>query len=217
LRHGRTIRDSDAYIQIFKNTNAIDDEVFGSLTHYRDAEPSDSLVLEWLRINPDIYTFLIHRESPQTVGYLNAIPVSDSLYERIRRGQVSDTEVSASEVLPFFGAQRIRIYVMSIAIKQKYRRFGEGLFQQAYIQLLTGFLDKLHFHAKTEGVKATHFLATAWTPEGHHICKFLGMAPVGTDRFADTIYELDLTSPEIANGQKLPKALRRLLRTYDHA
>jgi hypothetical protein len=216
LRNGRTVQDRSSFAQIFSETGTIDDEVFGRITQYQDCEPSDDLALEWVQINPDIYTFLIDRKSQQAVGYLNAMPVTESLYTSIRNGRISANEISASELVAFFGAGRVKIYLMSIAIRKEYRRWGDGVFQQAYIQLITGFLDKLAFYAKAEGVKATHFLATAWTPEGHQICKYLGMKVVGADKFGETIYELDLTLPEMANKKGLPQALRRLLRSYDY-
>jgi hypothetical protein len=216
LHHGRSINNPDAYKQIFSNTNAIDDESYGAFAHYRDGEPSDDLVLEWLRINPDIYTFLVHRETQETVGYINAIPVNEALYESIRSGHLSDAQVPASDIVPYLGEEEVRIYVMSIAIRQRYRLWGEGLFQGAYVQLLAGFLDKLCVYAK-HGVRVTHFLATAWTPEGQRICQHLGMEPVGTDKFGDKIYELDLTVPGMTERKILPAALRRLLRVYNRA
>lgn len=215
LRHGRSIMDEAAYREIFLDTNVIDDQVFGRFSHFREAEPTDDLVMEWLRVNPDIYTFLIHRDSQQTVGYLNAIPVTERLYDSIRAGSGSDANLPASEVVPFFGEDTIKIYVMSIAIMPEYRRLGDGPFQLAYIQLFSGFVDKLCFYAKTHGLRATHFLTTAWTAEGHNISKHLGMEPVGADKFGDTIYELNLTSPRLSKEGSLPKGLKRLLRMYE--
>jgi pimeloyl-ACP methyl ester carboxylesterase len=199
LLHGRNIQQGSSFAEIFRQTGEIDDEVFGRITQYDSCEPSDELALEWVTANPDIYTFLVDRKSQRTVGYLNAMPVTD-LYSNIRSGRVA--------------AAQLKIYLMSIAINKEYRRWGDGLFQQAYIQLIAGFLDKLGLYAKRERVKVTHFLATAWTTEGHQICTYLGMKVVGADRFGETIYELELACPDLLNKKSLPSALRRLLRMY---
>ena len=102
---------------------------------------------------------------------------------------------------------------MSIAIAEQYRRWGDGIYQQGYIQLLTGFLDKLTYYAKGHGVRATHFLATAWTPEGRRICQSFGMIEIGRDTFGDSILELDVSSYRGSMAKLIPP-LRRLIDSY---
>jgi hypothetical protein len=105
--------------------------------------------------------------------------------------------------------------MMSIAIDGRYRRWGDGIFQQAYVQLITGFLGKLAYYANHHGVYVTHFLATAWTPAGHRICESFGMAEIGKDKFGDSIFELDLGSWRRGPKAKLMPELKKLLKIYD--
>lgn len=129
---------------------------------------------------------------------------------------MADNEISADSILPFVGSlKRIKVYMMSIAVAEKYRRWGEGISQQAYLLLLTGFLDKLTHYGKQYGTRVTHFIATAWTPEGRRICELFGMSEVGKDQFGDAIFELDLTNLRGAPGMRLMPALRHLLKVYD--
>lgn len=107
------------------------------------------------------------------------------------------------------------MYLMSIAIAGQYRRWGDGILQQAYVQLLTGFLDKLTYYAKQHGVRVTHFLATAWTPEGRRICESFGLSEIGKDKFGDSILELDLGSLQSIPTAKHMPALRQLLNVYN--
>jgi hypothetical protein len=215
LLHGRNIHSGDQFSEILDQAGTvIDHEAYGNLPHYPDVQIPRGLSLNWIKVNPDIYTFLIDRQTRKPAGYINAMPVDDALYTSIRSGKMVDNAVPASGIVPFLGPETVKIYVMSIAIAKKYRRWGNGILQQAYMQLLTGFLDKLAYYAKNCGVRATHFLATAWTPEGYRLCQFFAMTEVGKDPFGDSIFELDLEALQSAPAPRLAPALKRLLNLY---
>jgi hypothetical protein len=218
LLHGRDIENGEKFSKTLDYTGTIiDKEAFGKLQHYPEVEIPRGLSLTWITVNPDIYTFLIDRESLTPAGYMNAMPVEDTLYSGIRSGQITDKDVKADAILPYIGPKKsIKVYMMSIAIAERYRRWGEGIFQQGYIQLLTGFLDKLTYYANRHGVRVTNFLATAWTPEGRRICQSFGMTEIGQDRFGDTILELDVGSYLRERRANLMPALRRLIDLYNH-
>lgn len=217
LLHGRDIHDGERFSKILDHTGTvIDKEVYGKLPHYSDVEIPRGLSLAWIKVNPDIYTFLIDRANGEPAGYINAMPIEDKLYAAIRAGKVTDDAISADSILPYLGSRKaIKIYMMSIAIAEKYRRWGDGISQQAYFQLLTGFLDKLTYYAKHHGVHVTHFIATAWTPEGRRICELFGMKEIGKDEFQDSIYELDIGSLRRKPEARLMLPLRRLIKVYD--
>jgi hypothetical protein len=209
--HGRTIQLSGEFSAIFNETNAIDVEAFGK--NYEEAYVTDDLALGWIKVNPDIYTFLIDRESGKAAGYINAIPVDDALYRGIRGGRVADNEVPASGVVAYGRDQKIKVYLMSIAVSEKHRQWGQGLWNQGYAQLIGGFLDKLVDYAKHRSIRATHLLATAWTAQGLQMCNSLGMIKVGNDRFGDAVYEVVLDKIPSDKKGLLP-ALRRLINAY---
>lgn len=212
--HGRHINDRQTFAKILDDTATIDSEAYGKLPHYPEVEIPRGLSLTWIRVNPDIYTFLTDRQTGMSAGYINAMPVDDKLYQGIRSGTINDNQVSADGIAPYVDGASVKIYLMSIAIAEKYRRWGDGIMQQAYVQLITGFLDKLIYYAKNHDVCVTHFLATAWTAEGKTMCKLLGMEPVSHDQFGDTIYELDLRALDATSLRKALPALRRLVRLY---
>ena len=214
LLHGREVNDRGDILRIFDQTGAIDSQVYGELPNYSEVEIPHGLALAWIKINPDIYTFLIDRETRQAAGYLNAMPVDDALYEGIRTGQIVDNQVPASGIMPFLGTETVKIYLMSLAIAEKHRRWGDGIMQQGYVQLLTGFLDKLLYYAKNYRIRVTHLLATAWTPEGHRMCEFFAMTKIGVDRFGDSVFELNLETLLSKPRRKISPALRQLLRAY---
>jgi hypothetical protein len=215
ILHGRDIQDRNEFSKTLDHTGTvIDAEVFGKLAHYDEVEIPRGLSLMWIRVNPDIYTFLIDRQTRKPAGYINAMPVDDTLYAKIRTGSVADNKVLDASIVPFLGVKTIKIYLMSIAIGEEYRRWGDGILQQASVKLLTGFLDKLIYYAKNRGIRATHFIATAWTPEGRRMCEFFAMKEVGKDTFGDSIFELELEALQSSPSQKLSPPLKRLLKVY---
>lgn len=214
LLHGSSIQDRRTFSNTLDYTgNVIDKQVFGRLKNYGAVEIPRGLSLEWIKINPDIYTFLIDRESHKPAGYINAMPVDEMLYQGIRSGSVADNEIPASGIIGYGRDQEIKIYLMSIAVSEQHRQWGQGLWNQAYAQLIGGFLDKLIGYAKHRSIRVTHLLATAWTDQGLHMCKSLGMAQVGSDKFGDAVYEVELARIT-AEKKGLVPALRRLLGVY---
>lgn len=212
LLHGRDIQDRQEFSATLDHTGTvIDPQAYGAIPHYSEVEIPRGLSMEWIRINPDIYTFLIDRSTRKPAGYINAMPVNAQLYEEIRRGVVKDNEIQAQSLLPFSSGSALQIYLMSIAIDEKYRRWGEGIFQQSYIQLLNGFMDKLTYYVKNHRIRITHLLATAWTPEGRKMCSLFGMKEIGEDDFSDPIFELDLRSADLNTKCQVLPGVKKLL------
>lgn len=215
LQQGREIQDREQFAATLNHcSSVIDQQAFGDKPFYPEAAMPRGLSLEWVRMNPDIYTFLVHRETRLPTGYINAIPLRDEVYAGMREGRLIDNEVTAAGVLSYEGQSVVKVYLMSIAIEDRYRRWGDGIFQRGFVQLMTGFLDKLRYYAQNHGCRVTHFLASAWTDEGRSICECLGMRQVGTDRFKNPILELDLEKLQRTRGVKMLPAMRKLLHVY---
>jgi hypothetical protein len=216
LRHGREIHDLKQFSDTLDHTGTvIDAEAYAKLPNYASVEIPRGLSLQWIRVEPDIYTFLIDRVALKPIGYINAMPVENALYEQIRAGRITDNEIPANGILPYKSGGAVKVYLMSIAIAEENRRLGDGIYQQAYFQLMSGILDKLNYYAGDFGTRVTHMLTTAWTPEGIRISKFLGMNQVGKDKFGDPVFELDLLSAKTAAAARHSAPLKRLLDTYN--
>jgi len=213
--HGHDIHEEDAFDRLLTHTRTvIDKEAYGGFSHYDEAKLPDKLSLSWISVNPDIYTFLIDRNTKRPGGYINAMPVTDKAYNAIREGKIIDREVSAADIVPYGNNQAVKMYLMSIAILKRYRQWGDGPFHQAYTKLLAAFVDKLLLYAKSNSTYVTHLLATAWTPEGRKICDSFGMQPIGNDRFGDPIYELDLRAIIRNPRAPTPPVLKRVVEAY---
>jgi hypothetical protein len=210
LMHGREIAGKDQFLKILDSTgDDIDENVFGNLAHF-DAIP-DGLAESWIRVNPDIYTFLIDSRDGVPAGYINAMPVIEKAYAEIRAGEKLDHQITAEDVAPFATKASLKMYLMSIAISEDIRNWGQGVFQNSYMQLLKGFFDKLAWYAKNEKIQVTHLLATAWTAEGRRICEQFGMCEIGRNKHDYPIFELDFR--QIEPSSAIPP-LKRLLGVY---
>lgn len=212
LLHGRDIDERDCFSKMFTYTADIDQEAYGGLPNY--SEVPLALVFGWVRINADIYTFLIDRKSRKLAGYINAMPVDDVTYADIRSGKLTDPEILPENIVPYVGPDTVKVYIMSIAVAEQYRQWGEGILQSAYVQLLTGFLDKLAWYGKRHRIRVTHLLATPWTPEGRRMCSQFAMTEVGEDQFGDTVFERDLDAIRFTSTPNVLPALRPLLKIY---
>src|SRR5437879_4456953 len=107
LLHGRDIQDGEQFSKTLDHTGTIiDAEAFGKLPHYPEVEIPRGLSLTWIKVNPDIYTFLIDRQSRSPAGYINAMPVEDELYASIRSGKIADNAVPADAILPYIGSRK---------------------------------------------------------------------------------------------------------------
>ena len=213
--HGREIKDAEMFSRIlFHVGTVIDKQVFGTLPNYSDAEIVEmEQPLKWISVNPDIFTFLVSSDMGGVVGYLTAMPLADTFYQKIKDGFVLDNEVSERDIIPFRNGETVRIYLMSIAIDERYRTCGEGLFESPYVQLINAFLEKMTFYFKDRQVKVTHMLATAWTPQGLRGCRSMGMRSVGKDRFCNPVYEIEIDSID-PNNKRIMPTLRKLASLY---
>ena len=145
--------------------------------------------MTWISVNPDIYTFIFDRKDKEVKGYINAMPVEDKLFNRIKQsGDVKDNEITAAELVPFHADQRLKMYLMSIAIDPEARKASQGLFQEHFERLLWGFFDKLIWYAIDCRIRVTELVAVGWTEQGKQLCKWFHMTEVAEDPFGNPVY-----------------------------
>jgi pimeloyl-ACP methyl ester carboxylesterase len=215
IRHGRNMDDDLAsFVRTLEETAAIDDLCFSQFQEFREFEIPMRLASEWIEVEPDIYTFLFDRATGQARGYVNAMPVTDSCFEKLSKGLLRDLEVCAEDLVPFLHDQRVKLYLMSIAIDPGLRKASQGLFQEPFERLANAFLGKLLYYAVNHHVRVTEVVSVAWTVQGRKLCEFCGMQPAGVDRDNHPIYRLDLTADAATLGHSLLPGVRKLAEVY---
>jgi pimeloyl-ACP methyl ester carboxylesterase len=216
--HGHEINDLETFDKILNATSEIDEVSFGELRGYDQARVPRGMSLKWIAINPDIYTFLIDRESGAVKGYINAMPVSDAMLERIKAGKVRDNDISEDDIRPFVPNANLGIYFMSVGISAGVRRAGEDLYSVPFEKLLYAFINKLENVIASKNVRIREIVAVGWTAEGKQLCELLGMGdPIGFDQDQHPIYCLNLQKMEQLPSSNGYQVLRSIVEAHRKA
>lgn len=215
IKHGHEFDSIDEFKRTLDITgNIIDKQCYGTLEHYPEVELPRGLSTTWIKVNPDIYTFIFDQLDNEVKGYINAIPIEDDAFEKIKNGSLNDNEISAENIVPFVRNQNIKIYLMSIAIAQESRAISEGLIHLAFEKLMNGFVNKLIYYFINNNIRVTQFLAVGWTSEGRKLCRLMGMQQVGIDHYSNPIYLFDLENESQLNNKMILECIKKLIITY---
>jgi pimeloyl-ACP methyl ester carboxylesterase len=213
---GRDIEEAEEFRKTLDATHEIDLKVYQNTPNYDSVDLPRGLSLTWIEINPDIYTFLYNRADGTVKGYINAMPVNNTLFDRIKAGgEIKDNEIKASDILPFYSDQVLRMYIMSIAIDPSALQASQGLFQEALEKLLYGLFDKLIWYALDRRIRVSELIAVGWTEKGCRLCEWFDMKPVNKDSFGNTVYCTSLETKGLSQKKGIFPGLKRLLKTYE--
>lgn len=98
---GKDVKDSDFNIY-FVFTKEIDDISYGPDPNWNNFSIPAGLAKEWIKVNKDIYSFLMKDEKlNDVVGYINAMPIKKDTFEKILTGVVHDNEITKSDILSY--------------------------------------------------------------------------------------------------------------------
>ena len=148
---------------------------------------SAGVISQWLPIaecNPDGYSFLVDGYG-QIVGYWHFEALPENLYEKARKGELEDGEITVENVVIPCRPGLIEIYFIIFVVDRSFRGFKSNRL------LLDALLDRLEEFVSA-GISPRRICANAFTPEGVGLCKSLGLRPVGTHRRTGLIFELHL-------------------------
>jgi hypothetical protein len=167
IRHGRNMDDDmDKFVTTLDATAAIDDICFANVPDYEKSKIPRGLSREWVGVNPDIYTFVFDRRDDKVGGYINAMPVSNECFDKIKAGEIRDNQITSNDVVAFLRNQTLKVYLMSVVIDPVLRRASQGLFQEPFERLVTALIGKLYYHAINHQILVTELVAVGWTDQG---------------------------------------------------
>lgn len=208
ILHGAEVGDGKYRRLLEQKIEHIDRPSYAVLPGYNTAGPPLDLLLQWIKRNSDIYTFLVDPEG-DLMGYINAVPVRKSHFAKVKQGLANDNDISADDVIPYGTNQRLTVCLTSIAMTPSLRPVGQEVFGDAVDMLVNGYLAKLLKYAEG-GVQVTHVAAVAWTQPGNNLCKRFGMKQTGyRNEFGHSVYVLD-----VKEGMP-PKIFKRFPRLQD--
>jgi hypothetical protein len=186
--HGRDLSESEV-AKIFKTTLNIDKDLF-PLGH--EGTPiSIETALIWFKIERDIWSFVKSSYNKSVLGYINAVPVDDEVYNAFCKGEIDESEINPSNMVNYDGKGKFNLLILSVAIKRNIR--GEEstlLIGRIAEMLIMSFMYKLELC--NAGNRLKKMAAYVWSPEGERLCKRFCMKKTGRDKSGHNLYEVDI-------------------------
>jgi len=214
IRHGGELQTATEFERLLRRAHEIDTIAYGKLPGYQDVELPGGRSLEWITIEPNIYTFLIDRLGQRLIGYVNAMPLTDAAFADVLGGTKDDHEVVAADVTPLQGGRDVKLYLMSIAIEPGARVAADGVFQRTWEMLLWATERKLVDAWRKYGTRVAEVCAVGWTVEGQRICELLGLAHRGADKRGNPIYWATVLGKADPRGRP-DSMIKRLRQEYE--
>lgn len=137
----------------------------------------------WWKKNPEIYVMLEDKKTNKIVGYINAMPINDDLYQKIRNGESIDTAITPDDIETYNENKAYKLYFCSIAIHPDYHNTN------AFKRLINQFM--LHiFELHERGINFSSYIADAVSAVGEKMCKYIGLKYVNDTKHKSKIFEL---------------------------
>lgn len=156
--------------------------------------------LNWWKRNPDIYMMIEECTTKKIVGYINAMPLSNEYYHRIRSGETIDIDLPYEEIETYDFPDTYKLYFSSIAIHPDYHNTC------AFKALLDGFMIHVLQLYERE-IYFSSILADAVSITGEKLCNYMGLKHIGNSNHGSKIYEGALMPPSIRPTTILCKRL----------
>lgn len=186
--NGRELRKKDVK-RFFTETAKIDRGVYPE--EYVLQEITLEKALDWFDGEKDIWSFVINAYKQKPIGYINAVPVNNEIYEKFCRGEINEHELASSDILDYDRCSQYNLIVLSIAINQSLTDEETTLTRGRIAEMLVmSFVYKLHRHDKGRR-RVMRMAAYAWTNQGKHLCNGFCMQLKG-EVGGHHLYEIDL-------------------------
>ena len=215
-----SLHDAASYAHMARQSRELDRVVYAPLQDPMPFAPPQGRSNLWWAQNAAIYTYLLLRGNrDQVVGYINAMPLTEDAYARIQAGQLADGDVLPTDIESYSPGARIRLYLMSIVIHPDHRASRGGLGSPALHALLNSAVGKLRQLYLSHNVVIESMCGIAWTKEGQHLCRMLGMDALGRDAGSHTVFAcspIELARDRLLRQRVRFHGFRKLLEAYAH-
>jgi|GEM_PF-5422254 len=145
--------------------------------NFSDVHDRETLELshKWLCRNPDLYTVL-RDEDGRLVGYINFMPLKLDAYEKYRKGQLSETDITADDIARYedfeidgdMAGQELDALFCSLNIAKEHHN------GRAFKVLMISFIEKIR-ERQNRGVKFGRVLADCVSEDGKRLVGRLGV------------------------------------------
>jgi len=194
--HGRNLSQKEI-TKYFKDTSKIDYLTYPE--EYHNSPLTLDNAINWFKIEKDIWSFIKNIYNNSTIGYINAVPVDDNVYDKFCSGEISETDLKASDILDYDNCITYNLLVLSIAIKKSQLKEDTTLNKGRIAEMLImSFIYKINLH-NNKSRKLKKIAAFAWTDEGMKLCNGFCMTKKDGEFSIKPLYEIDLTNSKNIN------------------
>lgn len=158
---------------------------------------------KWYRRNPFIYFMIKDIHTQKIVGYINAMPVTDELYEALKQDELDDINIPHKSILRYTASGQYNLYFASIVVKPSLKNHSR-LARKLVDAVCDFFIEKAN-----DNIIIKRMLAKEVSTDGKMLCLNMGMK----SRNNDSIFEVSMYPPEF-NGKKA--AYRKLFDCYQN-
>ena len=173
----RCYSGTEITLEMIRQAVSIDKQVYSS-----DFQGIYEACIKWWEKNPYIYVMVEDCDAKKIVGYINAIPLSDTYYNNIRNGDIVDTKLPLEEIKVYHNNERYKLYFSSIAIHPDYQN------TTVFKTLLNGFKQHVS-HLQSKGIFFSNVIADVVSDMGGKLCKHFGLKYVQDSKHNSKIYE----------------------------
>lgn len=156
---------------------------------------------KWYRRNPFIYFMIKDIHTQKIVGYINAMPVTDELYEALKQDELDDINIPHKGILRYTASGQYNLYFASIVVKPSLINHSK-LARKLVDAVCDFFIEKAN-----DNIIIKRMLAKEVSTDGKMLCLGMDMK----SRNNDSIFEVSMYPPEF-NGRKA--AYRKLFDCY---
>lgn len=196
-----SLAQPDAIEQLLSDAIAIDSQSYDD-----DFVGILDKCLAWYEANPEIYTFVTDVRGT-VVGYVNAMPVEQGIYETMLGGDFFDNEIDPEAIIrPLFPGE-FDLYFCSIGVDKSHR--NTNLFRI----LFDAFVEKMH-QWYDDGYIVRRLVSDAVTRDGDKMCNLIGCEKTKKTSHNSWIYTLPMLPPKIKPTTPRVRALIAKYREY---
>lgn len=155
----------------------------------------------WYKKNPFIYFMVRDLQTQKIVGYINAMPITDELYETLKKDKIDDINIPYKDILRYNVSGQYNLYFTSIVVKSTLRN------SYKIVRKLIDAITEFFIEKTNDDIIIKRLLAKEVSIEGRMLCQNMGMKSQNND----SIFEVSMYPPEF-NGRK--DAYRKLFDCY---
>lgn len=164
--------------------------------------------LQWYEYNQLTMIGARDSETQKLVGFFNTLPISDNLFEQIKKGSFDDTAISIDDIRQYDMPGFYKLYLCSFCINPAYNSTA------AFKIIYTGFIDFLLDLATELEIFISDIIADGVTQKGENLCQSIGMTKVTTSDHKSNVYSASLIPPTLSSLKLNNKVGHKLITYY---